>query len=132
MAIVEEEVLPLDEKAAPPEAQAEAQAEAPPEASKLERQPAVDWKEKIACQGCGRVCSRHCIEFSHRCKGPKPEKQPRARTEPRAARERPQEQEPPRPPPPSPEQIMTQLLRDNRARQEAIMCGPMRRFYGLQ
>ena len=119
MAIVEEEVLPLD-------------AEAAPEPPKLERQKAIDWKEKVACPGCARVLRRHCLEFSHQCKGPKPEKQPRARLEPPPQVQVPQVRfEEPAPPPPTPEQYMRQILVQDKARREAISCGPMRAFYGL-
>ena len=132
MAIVEEEVMPLDEVAAQPEQQPE---EAPPSPPQLERQKAVEWKEKVACEGCGRVLSRHTLEFTHTCKGPKPAKAPRARLEPQVSppprEEQPPREEPQREPPPTRDQLIRAMLREEKQKREAVQCGPMRRFYGL-
>ena len=128
MAIVEEEVMPLDEVAQP----AQQSEEAPPSPPKLERQKAVDWKEKVACEGCGRVLSRHTLEFTHKCKGPKPAKAPRARLEPQVSPEEPPpREEPQREPPPTRDQLIRAMLREEKQKREAVQCGPMRRFYGL-
>ena len=127
--IVEEEVLPLDE--APQEPPEPPPEEAPPSPPKLERQKAVDWKEKVACEGCGRVLSKHTLEFTHRCKGPKPAKAPRARLEPPREVSPPREEEPPREPPPTRDQLIRTMLREEKQRREAVQCAPMRRFYGL-
>ena len=132
--IVEEEVLPLGEAPQEPPEQPPEEAPPPP---KLERQKAVDWKEKVACEGCGRVLSKHTLEFTHQCKGPKPAKAPRARIEPRE----PKSAEPPReprsaavePPPPQPtrDQLIRAMMREEKQRREAAQCAPLRRFYGL-
>ena len=125
MALVEEEVLPIDTAQ-------EVREEEPP--AKLERQAPIDWKEKVACESCAKVLSRHSMEFTHKCKGPKPEKQSRARREPReeqSRKEQPREEQPPQPEQPTREQIMRHILREDKQRREAAMCGPMRRFYGL-
>ena len=96
----------------------------------------IDWKEKVPCPGCQRLLSRHTLEFSHQCKGPKKEKPSRARL-----------QETEAPPEPAPvarqphhfqepemsqEQMMRLMIRREQDRREAVMCAPMRRFYGLQ
>ena len=93
----------------------------------------TDWKEKVPCPGCHRVLSRHTLEFSHKCKGPKKEKPSRVRFEPR--------EEPvpkrcevhlPVEPEMSHDQMIRLMLRWERERRESVMCAPMRRFYGLQ
>ena len=118
--LTEEEVVPLGEEV-------EVLQEPPP--PPLEKQPKVDWKEKVACVGCQRLLSRHTLEFTHQCKGPKPEKPPRARTEPREQpREQPRE---PEPPPPSREQLIRTMIREEKQKREHAVNGPMRRFYGL-
>ena len=126
MAIVEEEVMPLDEVAAP----REEPEEAPPSPPKLEREKAVAWKEKVACGGCGRVLSRHTMELTHKCKGPKPAKAPRARLETQEPPP-PREESPQREPPPTRDQLIRAMLREEKQRREAAQCAPMRRFYGL-
>ena len=136
MAIAEEEVLPLDEAAQkegpPPEEEEE-----PPPPPKLERQRAVDWKEKVACEGCDRVLSKHTLEFTHQCKGPKQAKAPRARIEPREPSARSATAEPrsaaaePPPPQPTRDQLIRAMMREEKQRREAAQCAPLRRFYGL-
>ena len=94
------------------------------------------WKEKVPCPGCSRLLSRHTLEFSHQCKGPK--KQKAARISPDARDEEP----PPRshlqqtqqfePPAMSHDQAIRLMIKQERDRREAVMCAPMRRFYGLQ
>ena len=73
MALVEEEVIPL-ESAAPKEDE-----EPPPSPPKLEKQPRVNWREKVECPGCSRLMSKHTLDFTHVCKGPKPERPPATR-----------------------------------------------------
>ena len=94
----------------------------------------INWKEKVPCPGCSRLLSRHTLEFSHQCKGPK--KQKTVRISPDARIEEPppphlQREETRQEPPMSHDQAIRLMIKQERDRREAVMCAPMRRFYGL-
>ena len=92
----------------------------------------TDWKEKVPCPGCQRLLSRHTLEFSHQCKGPKKEKPSRARPEPEAPEPPPLVRQHFQEPEMSQEQMIRLMIRREQDRREAVMCAPMRRFYCLQ
>ena len=131
MSLVLEEVPELSSES-PPESEKPDTHDKPPRARKPveEAREKVDWKEKVPCPGCARLLSRHTLEFSHPCKGPKKEKASRVRFEPRD--DPPQVVHLPEPPAMSHEQMIRLMIKQERERREAAICAPMRRFYGLQ
>ena len=145
MALVLEEVPELPSES-PEEIQKpdkpDTKADKPAKESRARKVPEVvpektNWKEKVPCPGCSRLLSRHTLEFSHQCKGPKKQKtvriSPDARIEepppPHLQREQTQQFEPPAM---SHDQAIRLMIKQERDRREAVMCAPMRRFYGLQ